>query len=197
MTWTRRHARPAFMLALLTTIYEPTHGRAYAASYRTQSPGIVVLSGSIDADDERKMENILANGRRIGSPLRLLVLEWSNGGNTDASMAIANLLQRNQVSTRVTGDCSSACATIFAGGVSRSVSRTARVCVHSARDPDTQRGPNAGENVLSRETTMELVRFLWELSVPYSMLGKLAATPPDRVTCADADDYLAWKVLVQ
>lgn len=189
-----RTTMPALLaLALLTT---NQHTSVQAAQYRTISSGVVGLYGPIEEGDSRKLKNILANGVRINSPLRLLVLEGSNGGHTTASMEMATVLNQNRIDTRVTGKCWSACVTIFAGGFRRSSALGAEICVHSARDPDTAGGAAARENDNSYETTIELSRFLYTMGAPWIVLGKLVGTPPSRLTCLTPEDLMQWKVEV-
>jgi hypothetical protein len=176
--------------ALLTTKQEASE----AAEFRVLDLDSIELSGPIEAQDEHRFARLLGVLKAKNKRLRLVVLGNSPGGDTGASIAIARMLRRYRVSTHVTGTCASACGTVFAGGFERSIEQGGQVCVHSARSFDSRSGPSATEDLNSYWTTITLVRFFYELNVPYRIIGKLASTPPSRITCLDSDDLAEWGV---
>ena len=107
-------------------------------------------------------------------------------------MLIATMIRTGRMHTTLSGACASACVTIFAGGSSRAITNGGGLYVHSARTFESSAGPGAREGALSYETTIRLIRFLYGLGVPTSVLGRIAATPPSglaRLGPAELDEW--------
>lgn len=93
--------------------------------------------------DSRKKQIVLQGGLEFGStravrealdanPNVHVVRLESRGGRVAEGLALGTLLRDRNVDTLVTGECSSACVTAFAGGARRIISADARVGLHSA-----------------------------------------------------------------
>jgi hypothetical protein len=150
--------------------------------------GTIGLSGPIEAGDAQRFATLAARGARTVS------IGGSQGGDTGESMLIATMIRNAGMHTTVSGGCASACVTIFSGGVSRSITGSGRLYVHSAREFSSTAGAGAREGSASYETTMRLVRFLYGLGVPSSVLGKLVSTPPSGLALLGPVELNDWGV---
>jgi len=168
---------------------------ADAGEWASTSSGIVSYKGDVVDEDVDTLRGILDRMRARGVTPRLLSIDYSGGGSTSASMTMALIVRREKLDTEVYGRCSSACVTVYAGGVNkRLIKPLGSLNVHSARDGETSPGPGAGENQLSRANTTRLGRFFFQMGAPYGVVGKLVATPPSMITPLDDDDLREWGV---
>jgi hypothetical protein len=184
-------------LALALACQLITIERANAGSMRPHPDGSIFYMGDVEEGDDWTLARMVVAMKAARITPRLLILGPNGGGDTRVSINMAALLRKEQMETRVEARCPSACATIFAGGYTRTLVKPGRVEVHSARDGDTQAGPNAGENELSRSNTVKLVRFLRRMDVPYPVVGKLVGTPPAQITLVTDDELREWGVEIR
>jgi ATP-dependent protease ClpP protease subunit len=96
------------------------------AADRTAAPRLLV-SGELEFGTTRAVRAALDANPRIET-IRL----ESRGGRAAEGLALGRLLLDRNTDTMVTGECSSACITAFAGGARRSIARDARLGMHSA-----------------------------------------------------------------
>jgi hypothetical protein len=74
----------------------------------------MVMTGKVVREDLERFKVMLAEG-----PLTRIILVDNLGGDLFAAYRIAGLIQSNKINTVVGGNCVSACAVIFMGGVER------------------------------------------------------------------------------
>lgn len=89
--------------------------------------GEVVLVGDLEFGSKRALRRVLD----AHPELRWVRLE-SRGGRALEGLRIGQLIAERGLDTVVTGECSSACVTAFAGGTRRLIARNARLGLHSA-----------------------------------------------------------------
>jgi hypothetical protein len=102
----------------------------------------------------------------------------SPGGNVREALLFAIGVKGTEVPTIVGPEeqCVSACFLIFAAGKKRFASEQAHIGVHSL----VIKGE--GENLDAKGSTLDLARIATEkLRVPPSIIGRMVATPPDKV----------------
>ena len=171
--------------------------RADAGTFASTRTGIISYKGDVVEGDDVTLTQIIAAMKARGVTPRLLSMGQNGGGNTGVSMAMAATLRRENIDTEVYARCPSACVTIFAGGVHRTLTKPGTIEVHSARDGSTEPGAAARESELSRANTVRLVRFLRLMDVPYVVVGKLVGTPPALITNVDDDELELWGVEIR
>lgn len=101
---------------------------------RTQSDRVVVtsLKGLISKNALEKLKQSIAQVRGDPIPAGLIILLDSQGGDGVAAMQIGRLLRAANAHIFVTGQCSSACIFVLAGGVVR-VAPSYSVGIHRGR----------------------------------------------------------------
>jgi hypothetical protein len=104
----------------------PASVQVEPAEDRTTAPRLLV-SGELEFGTTRAVREALDANPRIET----IHLE-SRGGRAAEGLALGRLLLDRNKDTMVTGECSSACITAFAGGARRSIARDARLGMHSA-----------------------------------------------------------------
>jgi hypothetical protein len=108
----------------------------------------------------------------------------SRGGRAAEGLALGRLLRERGVATLVTGECSSACVTAFAGGERRLIGPGARLGLHSAGGP----GANAaGVDAANRSSD----EFIASRGVDWRVLAKGAAIAHDSIWFPDRFVLLA------
>jgi hypothetical protein len=85
-------------------------------------------------------------------------------------------------------ECDSVCALIFLAAKERYMGRGCKIGVHSVSN---DRGK---EDADSARITLHLSRLLVGLGVPHSVIGKIVATPPARITFLDNRDLAGLNV---
>jgi hypothetical protein len=73
-------------------------------------------------------------------------------------------------------ECDSVCAFTFFAAKERYIGRRCKIGVHSVSN---DRGTEDGDSV---RTTVQMSRLLVGLGVPHSVIGKIVATPPAKIT---------------
>ena len=87
----------------------------------------ISLEGALEFGSTRAVRDALDANPAV----RIVRLE-SRGGRVAEGLALGTLLRDRSFDTFVTGECSSACVTAFAGGARRIIGQHARVGLHSA-----------------------------------------------------------------
>ena len=85
-------------------------------------------------------------------------------------------------------ECNSVSAFIFFAARERFMGRDCRIGVHSVSN---ERGK---EDADSARITIQMSRLLVELGVPHSVIGKIVATPPAKITFLDNRDLAGLNV---
>jgi hypothetical protein len=85
-------------------------------------------------------------------------------------------------------ECDSACAFIFFAAKERYIGPGCKIGVHSISN---DRGKEDGDSV---RTTVHMSRLLVGLGVPHSVVGKIIATPPAKMTFLDNRDLAGLNV---
>jgi hypothetical protein len=128
--------RPGILAALLTTTALP----AYAAQVETRDGNAITISGQINPNDFETFKI------KAGPLTKADVWLSSPGGDLQAAIKIGEFIRLRGWSTFVTAGCSSACALIWLGGVTRYMTDTARVGFHAASINGQEKG--AGNAVI-------------------------------------------------
>ncbi len=87
----------------------------------------LTLQGGLEFGSTRAVRDVLDANQSV----RTVRLE-SRGGRVAEGLALGTLLRERGIDTFVTGECSSACVTAFAGGARRTIGPHARIGLHSA-----------------------------------------------------------------
>jgi hypothetical protein len=140
-----------------------------AAVQVNPAKGELSVSGDLEFGTTRAVRAALDADRS----LRTVRLE-SRGGRVAEGLALGRLLVDRNVDTLVTGECSSACVTAFAGGVRRLITPQARIGLHSAGG----KGVSA-ENVAAANRSSDT--FIANRGVDWSVLEKGAAVAHDSI----------------
>jgi hypothetical protein len=117
---------------LLPDVWATLSGDAVPASVQVQpasgrSAAHLLVSGPLEFGTTRAVRAALDANPAV----RLVQLE-SRGGRVAEGLALGRLILERNKDTLVTGECSSACVTAFAGGARRSLGPAAKVGLHSA-----------------------------------------------------------------
>ncbi len=88
---------------------------AQAMSFHA-APPLLYLGGSVVPNDWQMWEEAMS---RYDKEITIIVLHDSGGGDSGAGRKIGNDIRQRKLATVVSGRCSSACANMFLGGVSR------------------------------------------------------------------------------
>jgi len=145
--------------------------------------GVVLrLRGDVTAGDYRRLKTILQNGSVVGLEIR------SGGGSLEEGLDIAHLVRDRGLVVYASKECDSVCALIFFAAKKRYIGRRCKIGVHSVSN---DRGKEDRDSV---RVTIQMSRLLVELGVPHSVIGKIVATPPAKITFLDNHDLTELNV---
>ncbi|MEP6609432.1 MAG: hypothetical protein ABJA83_12235 [Burkholderiaceae bacterium] len=151
--------------------------------------------------DPRSSQLVLQGGLEFGSTravraaleanpgARVVRLE-SRGGRVAEGLALGTLLRDRNIDTFVSGECSSACVTAFAGGGRRMITGSARVGLHSAGGAGFTAESIASANRRSDE-------FIAARGVDQRLLQKGAATANDQIWFPSAEVLLSSRLATE
>jgi hypothetical protein len=108
-------------------------------------------------------------------------------------LLLAQFVQKSKFPVMVEANhkCVSACFLIFAAGDKRFASQEALIGVHSSYLPDK------GENSDAKGVTLDLARIAHEqFDIPPSIIGRMVATPPDKVYFLNRTDLAEMGVQI-
>jgi hypothetical protein len=111
---------------IMPDVWATLAGNAPPATVEMQGAKRLLVSGDLEFGTTRAVRAALDANPDIGT-IRL----ESRGGRAAEGTALGRLLLDRNKDTLVTGECSSACVTAFAGGARRSIGRDARLGLHS------------------------------------------------------------------
>jgi hypothetical protein len=160
---------------------------------RLPNVAAVRMTGEIVPGDAKAFGRFMRKLDGRGDKIETLSLN-SPGGDLRTSLDIGEEVRSRGLRTVVGegGWCMSGCVIVFAFGVERVVYPTARLGVHSAQSHSGIGREDDG----TKAATINLARRMKELGTPYSVIGKLIATPGADITILDEKDITAWNVRV-
>jgi hypothetical protein len=145
--------------------------------------GVVLkLRGDVRAGDYDHLKAILQSGSVAGLEIR------SGGGSLQDGFDIARVVRDKGIIVYASKECDSVCAFILFAAKQRYIGRSGKIGVHSVAN---YRGK---EDADTARLTVQLSRLLAGLGVPHSVIGKLVATPPGRITFLDNRDLAGLNV---
>jgi hypothetical protein len=128
------------------------------------------------------LKSILQNEAVVGLEIR------SDGGSLEEGLDIARVVRDKGLVVYASKECDSACALIFLAAKERYIGRRCRMGVHSVSN---DRGKEDGDSI---RTTVQMSRLLVGIGVPHSIIGKIVATPPAKMTYLDNRDLAGLNV---
>jgi hypothetical protein len=148
----------------------------------TDSGTVLRLRGDVTNGDYRRLKTVLQNDAVVGLEIR------SGGGSLEAGVDIARIVRDRKLVVYASRECDSVCAFIFFAARKRFMGRGCKIGVHSVSN---ERGK---EDADSARITIEMSRLLVGLGVPHSIIGKIVATPPARITFLNNRDLASLNV---
>jgi hypothetical protein len=148
----------------------------------TESGVFLRLRGDVRVGDYSRLKSILQNGTFVGLEIR------SGGGSLEDGLDIARVVRDQGLVVYALKECDSVCAFIFFAAKERYMGRGCKIGVHSVSN---NRGK---EDADSARATVQMSRLLVGLGVPHSIIGKIVATPPAKITFLTNRDLAALNV---
>ena len=171
------------LVALLVLIALPHPAGAFRIKrVGTDSGTVLRLRGDVTAGDYRRLKKLLQNGSVVGLEIS------SGGGSLEAGLDIARAVRDKGLVVYASKECDSVCADIFFAAKERYMGRGCKIGVHSVSN---DRGK---EDADSARSTIRTSRLLVGLGVPHSIIGKIVATPPAKITYLDNRDLAGLNV---
>jgi len=167
-------------------------GLRYTYSYIQDNKLIIHVRGEIKQGDASRFPKWVTDNIKNGDKIAGVSSD-SPGGSVREALLLADGIERTEVPTIVgPGEtCVSACFLIFAAGKKRFASREAYIGVHSV----VIKGE--GENVDAKGSTLDLARTATaKFNVPPSIVGRMVATPPDKVYWLNRSDLAEMGVRI-
>jgi hypothetical protein len=143
---------------------------------------ILRLRGDVREGDYGRLKSLLQNGSVIGLEIR------SGGGSLEEGVEIGRVVRDKGLFVYASKECDSVCALIFFAAKERYMDRGCKIGVHSVSNV---RGK---EDADSTRITVQTSRLLVGFGVPHSIIGKIVATPPARITFLDNSDLARLNV---
>ena len=148
----------------------------------TDSGLVLRLRGDVKDGDYGRLKSALQNGSVVGLQIT------SGGGSLEDGVDIARIVRDKGLIVYASRECDSVCAFIFLAAKERYMDRGCKIGVHSVSN-DRDR-----EDADSARITIQLSRLLVGLGVPHSIIGKIVATPPAKITFLDNRDLARLNV---
>ena len=148
----------------------------------TESGVVLRLRGDVRVGDYARLKTILQNGTFVGLEIR------SGGGSLEDGLDIARVVRDQGLVVYALQECDSVCAFIFFAAKERYIGRRCKIGVHSVSNKRER------EDADSARVTIQLSRLLVGLGVSHSIIGKIVATPPAKITFLDNRDLAELKV---
>jgi hypothetical protein len=148
----------------------------------TGSEVVLRLRGDVMDGDYRRLKDVLQDSSVVGLEIS------SSGGSFEAGLDIARVVRDRGLIVYASKECDSVCAVIFFAAKERFLGRGCKIGVHSVSN---DRGK---EDADSASVTVQISRFLVGLGVPHSVIGKIVATPPAKITFLDNRDLAGLNV---
>ena len=148
----------------------------------TDAGPVLKLRGDVRDGDYGRLKSALQDGSVVGLEIT------SGGGSLEDGVDIARVVRDKGLIIYASRECNSACAFIFLAAKERYMGRGCKIGVHSVSN-DRER-----EDADSARITIQLSRLLVGLGVPHSIIGKIVATPPAKITFLDNRDLAMLNV---
>jgi hypothetical protein len=148
----------------------------------TDSGTILRLRGDVKEGDYGRLKSVLQNGSVVGLEIT------SDGGSLEDGFDIARIVRDKGLVVYASRECDSVCAFIFLAAKEKYMGRGCKIGVHSVSNQRER------EDADSARVTIRLSRLLVGLGVPYSIIGKIVATPPAKVTFLTNHDLAGLNV---
>src|ERR1700733_15499448 len=139
----------------------------------TVSGLVLKLRGDVRDGDYGRLKSALQNGSVVGLEIT------SGGGSLEDGVDIARIVRDKGLVIYASRECDSACAFIFLAAKERYIGRGSKIGVHSVSNDHDR------EDADSARVTIRMSRLLVGLGVPHSVIGKIVATPPGKITFLD------------
>jgi hypothetical protein len=176
-----RELKVLVAILILIALLRPAHA-LHITRLSTEHGTVLRLRGDVKNGDYGRLKSILENGSVIGLDIR------SGGGSLEDGFEIARLVRDKELVVYVSKECDSICAFIFFAAKERYLGRRCKIGVHSVSN---QRGKEDAETVRS---TIMLSRLLIGMRVPHSIIGKIVATPPAKITFLNDHELVGLNV---
>jgi hypothetical protein len=148
----------------------------------TDAGTVLRLRGDVRDGDYGRLKSILQDGSVVGLEIT------SDGGSLEDGLDIARAVRDKGLIVYASGECDSVCAFIFLAAKERYLGRGCKIGVHSVSNARER------EDADSARVTIRMSRLLAGLGVPHSIIGKIVATPPARITFLDNRDLAGLNV---
>jgi hypothetical protein len=165
----------------LTVLIQPA-GAIQIRRVVSEAGAVLRLRGDVTAKDYRRLKDILQDRRIVGLEIR------SRGGSLEAGFDIARIVRQRELIVYASRECDSVCAFIFFAAGERFLGRGSKIGVHSVSN---DRGKEDNETA---HLTINLSRLLASGGIPASVIGKIVATPPAKITFLDNRDLAGLNV---
>jgi hypothetical protein len=167
-------------------------GLRYTYSYIQDNKLIIHVRGEIMKGDAARFPKWVTDNIKKEDKIAGVSLD-SPGGSVREALLLADGVASTEVPTIIGPgeNCVSACFLIFAAGKKRFAFKEAHVGVHSLVIN------GQGENLDAKGSTLDLARTATEkFSVPPSIIGRMVATPPDKVYWLNRSDLAEMGVQI-
>jgi hypothetical protein len=148
----------------------------------TDAGVVLKLRGEVRVGDYRRLKMILQNSSVVGLEIR------SGGGSLEEGLDIARVVRDKGLVVYASKECDSACSVIFFAAKERHIGLGCKIGVHSVSN---LRGKEDEDSIW---VTIQMSRLLVGLGVPHSVVGKIVATPPAKITFLDNRDLAGLNV---
>jgi hypothetical protein len=178
--------KPAMLLKLVALVASialvPPAGALRIKRVETGAGTVLRLRGDVKEGDYGRLKSALQSGSVVGLEIT------SGGGSLEDGIDIARAVRDKGLIVYASRECDSVCAFIFLAAKERYIGRGCKIGVHSVSN-DRDR-----EDADSARTTIRMSRLLAGLGVSHSIIGKIIATPPARITFLDNHDLAGLNV---
>ena len=178
--------KPTIILKLITLLaliaLDRPAGALQIKRVETDSGTVLILRGDVSNGDYSRLKSALENRSVIGLEIT------SGGGSLEDGVDIARVVRDRGLIVYASKECDSVCAFIFLAAKERYLGRGCKIGVHSVSN-DRER-----EDADSARVTIQMSRLLVRLGVPHSVIGKVVATPPARITFLDNRELIELNV---
>ena len=178
--------KPAIILKLVALLALMALGRTADAlqikRVETDTGTVLVLRGDVGNGDYGRLKSVLQNKSIVGLEIT------SGGGSLEDGVDIARIVRDRGLIVYAAKECDSVCAFIFLAAKERYIGRGCKIGVHSVSNERER------EDADSARVTIQMSRLLVGLGVPHSVIGKIVATPPARITFLDNRDLTQLNV---
>ena len=150
---------------------------------------IIELKGAIEVGDLDRLQEMAQPARKKAGPVIGLTMNSRGGDVAEADRISQFIAQKGwDVAVGARNICASACFLILAAGRRKLVHEDAYVGIHGASNKQGQQDQGA------MAATTFMARAFKRLGVPENLVGRMVATPPDKMAWLRANDLLPMKV---